>query len=77
MDVRIEKNESIWKWDFVDILFRCMTQLHYPVTLFKEHLFNQAATAPLPRRAACLGICGHIELQSMRVVGNGAVELTQ
>ena len=21
MDVRIEENESIWKWDFVDILF--------------------------------------------------------
>ena len=43
----------------------------------QKHLFNQAAAASLPRSTACFSVCGHIELQSVRVVGDGAVEFAQ
>ena len=42
----------------------------------QKPLFRKAA-APLPLGAAAFGICGHIQLQRVRVVGNRAVELAQ
>ena len=47
------------------------------ISLQTARLFNQAATAPLPLGAARLGICGHVELQRVRVVGDRAIEFAQ